>query len=314
MIKFLDSKIWCFTIVLFFLFLGACTQDVPQFDPQIPTGELVQGVYIVEATISNITKFRIDLGEDANFFQSRGLGGISVTKNGIIELPNSYVGILWVEVEKRGSNQRTNLPIYVAQNPELAKDIINNLLDYQNQSLVYIARHAQSSIGQDVFDVDIEDWWKSCDPDMARQINEEGRIQAKRIGNGIKSLNIPVHKALSSEFCRSNQTIALMELPIAVNQSSILNLNLENSENPQDRPEIWPDVQELIKEQELSNELLLVVAHCNLFDRNPFQELIGWSRLEGDGFLMVQNSNGNLDFIGPVPNFLWSLFPNRNNL
>lgn len=311
--KFIHFKIQQLALFITVIILVSCTKDDSAFDPQIRTGELVHGIYIVEST-PNTTKFRIDIGEEAMFYPSRSLGGINVSKNGVIELQNSFVGILWVEVERKGTTQRTNLPIYVAQNEKLAKDVINNMVNYQNQSLVFIARHADASIGEDAFDPEKEDWWKSCDPGQARQIDDAGVLQARRIGQGIKALNIPVRQGISSEFCRAYQTLKMMDLPIEISKKAALNLHLENVENPLDVPEIWPEVKAMIEEQEISNEILVVVSHCNLFDRNPFNEEIGWSSLQGDGFLMVKNSNGNLDFIGPVPNFLWTAFPNMPNL
>lgn len=311
--RFIHFKIQQFALFFTLIILVSCEKDNSAFDPQIRTGELVHGIYIVESS-DHTTKFRIDIGENAIFYPSRSLGGISVSKNGVIELPNPFVGILWVEVERRGTTQRTNLPIYVAQNEKLAKDVINSLLNYQNQSLVFIARHADASIGQDAFDPKKEDWWKSCDPALARQIDDAGVLRARRIGQGIKALNIPVRQGISSEFCRAYQTLKLMDLPIKISKKAVLNHHLESVQNPLDIPEIWPEVKAMIEEQEISNEILVVVSHCNLFDRNPFNEQIGWSSLQGDGFLMVKKSNGKLDFIGPVPNFLWTAFPNMPNL
>lgn len=302
-----------FSILITLAVFISCTKEDPAFDPNIRTGELVHGIYIVEAT-PNTTHFRIDLGEEATFYPSRSLGGINVSKNGVIELQNSFSGILWVEVERKGNTQRTNLPIYVAQFEAMAKDVIKHLVNYQNESLVFFSRHAEASIGQDAFDPSIEDWWKSCDPGMARQINELGLLQSKRIGQGIKALNLPVRRGISSEFCRAYETIKNMDLPIDISKNATLNLHLESVGNPLDVPEIWPDAKAMIEAQEFSNELLVVVAHCNLFDRNPYKEQVGWSSLMGDGFLMVKNSNGSLDFVGPVPNFLWTAFSNMETI
>ncbi|MGY6741745.1 MAG: hypothetical protein ACXIUQ_03340 [Cecembia sp.] len=302
-----------FSILITLAVFISCTKEDPAFDPNVRTGELVHGIYIVEAT-PNTTHFRIDLGEEATFYPSRSLGGINVSKNGVIELQNSFSGILWVEVERKGNTQRTNLPIYVAQFEAMAKDVIRHLVNFQNESLVFISRHAEASIGQDAFGSEEEDWWKSCDPGKARQIDDTGVLQARRIGQGIKALNIPVRQGISSEFCRAYQTLKMMDLTIEISKKAVLNLHLESVENPLDVPEIWPEVKAMIEKQEISNEILVVVSHCNLFDRNPFNEQIGWSSLQGDGFLMVKNSNGSLDFVGPVPNFLWSAFPNMPNL
>lgn len=298
--------------VLALTLLVACTKEDQSFDPQIVTGELVNGIYVVESTPVK-TKFRIEIGEPAIFHSSKTLGWTNVSKNGVVEFEQEFVGVVWVEVEKNGSSARTNLPVYVAQNGTLAKEVVRNLVEHRDKSLIFVARHAYATVGEDIFDNNIKDWWKSCDPSLARQIDEYGVGQSKLIGNGIKALGANVKKALSSEFCRAYQTIIATELPISITKSSILNLGLEAVANPQDVVEIWPEVVQLLENQEISNEMLMVVAHCNLFDKNPHSDQIGWSRLPGDGFLMSKNQNGKVDFIGPVPNSLWKAFLHLEN-
>jgi phosphohistidine phosphatase SixA len=47
-----------------------------------------------------------------------------------------------------------------------------------------------------------EAWWKSCDPQVVRNLSEAGRRQARAIGEAFLALQIPVDRVLSSEFCR----------------------------------------------------------------------------------------------------------------
>lgn len=42
--------------------------------------------------------------------------------------------------------------------------------------------------------------WTSCDPGRMRQLSEEGRVAARRIGAAIRALAIPVGRVLSSEY------------------------------------------------------------------------------------------------------------------
>lgn len=44
--------------------------------------------------------------------------------------------------------------------------------------------------------------WKSCEPTKARQLNADGWLEAKTIGEVFQKTAIPVAKILSSEFCR----------------------------------------------------------------------------------------------------------------
>lgn len=51
-----------------------------------------------------------------------------------------------------------------------------------------------------------QEWWKSCDPQVVRNLSETGRRQARTIGQAFRALQIPVDRALSSEFCRVAET------------------------------------------------------------------------------------------------------------
>jgi phosphohistidine phosphatase SixA len=65
-------------------------------------------------------------------------------------------------------------------------------------------------------DSPVVEWWKSCDPEIARQLNEEGKENSRKIGASIKKLNIPLAGSLSSEFCRAVQTIEFMDLDVEI--------------------------------------------------------------------------------------------------
>lgn len=54
-----------------------------------------------------------------------------------------------------------------------------------------------------------QEWWKSCDPRVVRNLSEAGRRQARAIGEAFRALQIPVDQVLSSEFCRVAETARL---------------------------------------------------------------------------------------------------------
>lgn len=53
------------------------------------------------------------------------------------------------------------------------------------------------------------EWWRSCDPTVARNLSDEGRAQARAVGEAFRALQIPVGRVLSSEFCRCLETANL---------------------------------------------------------------------------------------------------------
>jgi broad specificity phosphatase PhoE len=52
--------------------------------------------------------------------------------------------------------------------------------------------------------------WKSCDPDRMRQLSDAGRDTAKRIGDAMRALGVPVGAVISSEYCRAAETARLL--------------------------------------------------------------------------------------------------------
>ena len=75
--------------------------------------------------------------------------------------------------------------------------VLKNLKNGGN--LIFI-RHAYAPGGGDPDNFDIND----CS--TQRNLSEEGRIQAKNIGNYFKENSIPVSKVISSEWCRCIET------------------------------------------------------------------------------------------------------------
>lgn len=68
--------------------------------------------------------------------------------------------------------------------------------------------------------------WKSCDPQRMRQLSEQGRKDARRIGSALRRLSIPVGRVLSSEYCRTLQTAQAMEIGAVATSRDIMNLRV----------------------------------------------------------------------------------------
>lgn len=68
--------------------------------------------------------------------------------------------------------------------------------------------------------------WLSCDPTRIRQLSEEGRQNARRVGRAIKALGIPVSQVLASPYCRAVETARLMDLGEVGTTTDIMNLRV----------------------------------------------------------------------------------------
>lgn len=66
--------------------------------------------------------------------------------------------------------------------------------------------------------------WKSCDGDLMRQLSNDGREMARRIGEAMRSLDIPVGRILSSEYCRAADTARLLNFGEVRTTLDIMNL------------------------------------------------------------------------------------------
>lgn len=66
--------------------------------------------------------------------------------------------------------------------------------------------------------------WTSCDPARMRQLSEQGRAEARRIGEAMRALGIPVGQVLSSEYCRTRETALLLGLGPVTPTRSLMNM------------------------------------------------------------------------------------------
>lgn len=95
-----------------------------------------------------------------------------------------------------------------AQNELSGESLVETL---RRGGYVIYFRHAATDWSQDDH-VSAKGDWTSCDPGRMRQLSDQGRSQARRIGAAIRRLEIPVGRVLSSEYCRARQTAELMDL------------------------------------------------------------------------------------------------------
>jgi len=86
-------------------------------------------------------------------------------------------------------------------------------------------RHAETDWSQEDH-VSVVGEWTSCDPNRMRQLSDKGRAVARQIGVAIKRLNIPVGDVLSSEYCRTRETAALMHLGPVETTREIMNMRV----------------------------------------------------------------------------------------
>ena len=66
--------------------------------------------------------------------------------------------------------------------------------------------------------------WQSCDPQKMRQLSDQGRAVAQRIGESIRRLKIPIGRVYSSEYCRTRETAQYLGLGAVETTQAIMNM------------------------------------------------------------------------------------------
>lgn len=68
--------------------------------------------------------------------------------------------------------------------------------------------------------------WESCDPKKMRQLSPAGRETARRIGQAMRALGIPVERVLASPYCRTVETARALALGPVETTADIMNLRV----------------------------------------------------------------------------------------
>lgn len=86
-------------------------------------------------------------------------------------------------------------------------------------------RHAATDWATDDHVVGTGDW-VSCDPNKMRQLSPTGRETARRVGEAIRRLGIPVGWVLASPYCRTVETARAMALGPVETTTDIINMRV----------------------------------------------------------------------------------------
>ena len=78
-------------------------------------------------------------------------------------------------------------------------------------------RHALANVGQDGNLIQTPQWWDNCA--LQRNIADAGREQARKVGDALRTLKIPIGGVLTAQFCRTRDTGHTMGLgPIEITE------------------------------------------------------------------------------------------------
>ena len=148
------------------------------------------------------------------------------------------------------------LILFISINSPIKADSKKNIINELNQGgkLIFI-RHAYAPGSGDPSNFDIKD----CS--TQRNLNDAGKIQAKKIGNFFSENNITIDKILSSEWCRCKETAkyAFNKYEIKSFLNSFFSAKFASNKNKQIN-----DLKKYINEWSGDNNLVLVTHYVTI--------------------------------------------------
>ncbi len=146
------------------------------------------------------------------------------------------------------------------------------------------------------------DDWLSCDATRMRQLSDAGRADARRIGDAIRRLAIPVGEVLASPYCRTMETARLMALGPVIASTDVM--NLRSAEYFGGRGAIVASARKLLATPPPAGSNRVIVAHGNVA-----REATPVYPAEGEGLVFRPDGDGGFELIGRVVPDAWARLP-----
>jgi broad specificity phosphatase PhoE len=158
-------------------------------------------------------------------------------------------------------------------------------------------RHAETDWGQSDR-VDGPGDWKSCDPARMRQLSDEGRETARRVGAAMRALGVPVSNVLSSPYCRCVETARLLGLgPV---ETTLDVMNLRTAAYAGGRATVLANARRRLSSTPDPGSNTVIVAHGNVA-REATPVYPG----EGEGVVFRPDHHGGFVLVARMPLALW---------
>lgn len=115
--------------------------------------------------------------------------------------------------------------------------------------------------------------WESCAPAEMRQLSDAGRETARRVGEAMRRLRIPVARVVTSEFCRTRETARLLNLgPVETHRGLV---NTTHAQHAGGVESLARRARALLATVPPAGSNTVLVSHGNVFmlvsDRRPVE-------------------------------------------
>ena len=188
----------------------------------------------------------------------------------------------------------------LAQDMLSGKELIEAL---RGGGYVIYFRHAATDWSQDDF-VTADGEWTNCDPARMRQLSSEGRQVARRIGDAIRRLKIPIGRVLSSEYCRTKETAQLMALGPVKTTRTIMNMRVADMVGG--REAVIERAQQELGRKPDEGTNTVIVAHGNLM-----QAASGAYTGEAGAGVYEPQGDGRFRIVAQIEPDEWERFADR---
>ena len=149
---------------------------------------------------------------------------------------------------------------------------------------VAVMRHAIAPGFSDPENFDVND----CT--TQRNLDDAGRDQARRIGAALRSRGLTFDKVYSSEWCRCQETAALLNIG-SVTPLTALNSFFENRSN---EPQHTAYMREFLAKNANQQKLFLVTHQVNIW------ALAGYGTDSGEIIVVKPNQDGEMTYLGSI--------------
>lgn len=134
--------------------------------------------------------------------------------------------------------------------------------------------------------------FKIGDCSTQRNLSEEGKEQARKIGNWLKAKQVRIHKVESSRWCRAINTAKLMNIGTVIENSNLD--SLFQDDNPESDKRTTATLAQIKKHRKTAGLLVLVFHQVNI------TALTGIAPASGEGIL-VRAKKGKIEVVGRSP-------------
>ena len=146
--------------------------------------------------------------------------------------------------------------------------------------------------------------WESCDPGEVRQLSDEGREQARIVGEAMRALSVPVGDVYSSPYCRCVQTAEGMAVGEVQTTTDVMNLRAASFVGG--REAVVERARQRLSTPPAAGTNTVYVAHGNV-GVNATTVYPG----EGEGLVFRPLGEGGFEFVGRLDPQQWRALASR---